>query len=233
MTPLTSSPRRTPGNGGRPARGFTLVELMIAIGITASIAAMVAGSFAQVDRASQIARAQGERFAVARLALSRMAREISMAFLSDHFDRSQYRERPTLFLGREDELLFSSMAHVRLNLDAKESDQSTVEYGVEHDPERPGTEALFRREKPRIDDEPDRGGRNDVLCDRVRRLEIQYWDRKRQEWVREWSTRSTERANELPTRVRVELELEMPSGGTEKFSTETRIAITRPRDDDT
>ncbi len=213
-------------------RGFTLVEVMIAIGITAAIGAMVAGSFWRVDRASEVARAQGERYGAARLALTRIAREISMAYLagSGHYDPAQYRDPPTLFRGREDQLLFTSMSHERLYKDAKESDQAIVEYTVEHDPDRSGEEALFRREKVHVDDEPDRGGTKDVLCDRVKALRLDYWDRKRQEWVREWSTRSVEHASELPTRVRVELEIAMPSGGTEKFSTETRIVLTRPLD---
>ncbi len=214
----------------RGGRGFTLVELMIAIGITAAIAAAVAGSFARVERASEVARAQEERFSAARLALTRMAREISMAFISDHFDGAQYRERPTLFRGREDQLLFTSMSHVRLYLDAKESDQAVIEYSVESDPDHPGEEALLRREKPRIDDEPDRGGRKDVLCGRVSKLRLRYWDRTRQEWVREWSTRSTDHPNDLPTRVRIELDLQMPFGKPETFATETRIALQRPLD---
>jgi general secretion pathway protein J len=64
----------------------------------------------------------------------------------------------------------------------------------------------------------------------VERIRFQYWDRQRQEWTREWSTRTTERANELPTRVRIEIELAVPGGGTEKLSTEARIALTRPLD---
>jgi general secretion pathway protein J len=35
------------------ARGFTLVELLIAMGITATIGAMTIGAFAQLDRASR------------------------------------------------------------------------------------------------------------------------------------------------------------------------------------
>ncbi len=212
----------------RGGRGFTLVELMIAIGITAAIAAAVAGSFARVERASEVARAQEERFSAARLALTRMAREISMAFISDHFDGAQYRERPTLFRGREDQLLFTSMAHVRLYLDAKESDQAVIEYSVESDPDHPGEEALLRREKPRIDDEPDRGGRRDLVADHVTALRFQYWDSKRKDWVREWTTRSTEHAEELPQRVRIELEMALADKRTEKLVTEARIELTKP-----
>jgi len=150
-----------------------------------------------------------------------------MAFLSEHYDRSQFRDRPTLFKGDSDTLLFSTMAHVRLAQDAKESDQSMVEYRVERDP-LSGEDALFRREKARLDDEPDRGGRKDLVATHVKRLSLQYWDLRRKEWVREWSTRTPERLNELPTRVRVELEVKLADGRIEKFTTQSKVAITAP-----
>ncbi len=210
------------------ARGFTLVEVMIAIGITAAIGAMTIGAVAQIDRATEVARAQGERYSAARVALSRLAREISMAFLSKNYDTNRFREPLTLFKGREEEILFTTMAHRRLYRDAKESDQAVVEYVVEADPEHAGEDALFRREKPRIDDEPDRGGRKDLVADHVSAFRLRYWDPKRKEWLREWSTQSVDHAEELPSRVRVELEMKLADGRTEKFSTEARIAITRP-----
>jgi general secretion pathway protein J len=209
-------------------RGFTLVELLIAVAITATIGAMTVGSFVQVERATQLTRAQGDRQAAARLALTRLSREVSMAFLSDNYDRDRHRERLTLFVGREDELLFTTMAHQRLHRDVRESDQAVVEYVLERDPDRPGEEALFRRSKPRLDDEPDRGGRKDLVADRVTSFRLRYWDPRRAEWAREWTTRSTEHANELPSRVRFELEVARDGGGTEKFVTEARIAMRRP-----
>ena len=213
----------------RTPRGFSLLEVMIAIAITAVIGAMAAGVLQQVDHAASVAREQGERYAAARLALTRLSREVSMAFLSDHYDRGRFRDRPTLFKGEEDKLLFATMAHVRLVQDAKESDQSVVEYLVERDPVS-GEDALFRREKVRIDDEPDRGGRKDLVATHVKKLGLQYWDLKRKEWVREWSTRTPEKLNELPTRVRIELELKLADGRTEKFTTQARVAITAPLD---
>jgi general secretion pathway protein J len=211
----------------RPARGFTLVELMIAAAITAFIGLVVAGSFAQVDRASQIVRDQQERASAVRLALSRMEREIAMAFLSEHYDRARFRDRPTLFKGQEDELLFTTMAGQRLYRDARESDQEVVEYLVERDPVS-GEEALFRRVKVHLDDEPDRGGRKDLVADHVTKLSLRYWDRKRKEWVREWSTRSSERMNELPPRVKIGLEVQQADGTRETYETQARVAITAP-----
>ncbi len=214
----------------RAPRGFTLLELLVAIAITAALAAMTAGAFARVDRVGAEARERGERYGVARVALTRMARELREAFVSDQYDQARYRERPTLFRGRDDQLLFTTMAHERLWRDAKESDQALVEYALDRDPAHDGAEALFRREKVHIDDDPERGGAREPVLDRVRRISFQYWNRQRQEWVREWSTRSTDHANDLPERVRIEVELAMPGGKTEKLSTEARIAITRPLD---
>ena len=112
-----------------------------------------------IRRAAEVVRQQDERYGAARLALARIAREVSMAFLSENWDANRYRDRVTLFVGREDELLFTTLAHVRLYRDVKESDQAVVEYRLDADPDHPSERALFRREKARLDDEPDRGGR--------------------------------------------------------------------------
>jgi general secretion pathway protein J len=210
------------------ARGFTLVEVLIAMGIVATMAIMTIGSLSEMDRASAAAREQDARYAAARVALRRLGRELSMAFLSKNYDTSRFRDPLTLFVAREDELLFTTMAHVRLYRDAKESDQSIVEYKVESDPDHAGERALFRREKPRIDDEPDRGGRKDLVADHITSLRVQYWDSKRKDWVREWTTRSAEHAEELPQRVRIELEMALADQRTEKLVTEARIELTKP-----
>ncbi len=213
----------------RSAAGMTLLEVTIAIAITAIMGVMVLGTFRQVDRAHQITRDQGDRYAGARLALSRLAHEVSMAFVSEHYDLQQYGKdrRPTQFVGREDRLRFCTFAHQRLGRDLKESDQSVVEYTLESDPDRSGVQALFRREKARIDEDPERGGRKDLVADHITAFRLEYWDRRRNDWVREWSTESAERRDELPSRVRFELELRLPDGRTEKLSTEARIALTR------
>ncbi len=216
------------------ARGFTLVEVMIAAAITAVVGAMVAGAFSRAAAARDLAEAQDERFTGARQALDRMAREVSEAFLSDHYDTKRYRERPTVFRGKDggdrDTLLFATMTHSRLLRDAKESDQAVVEYEVDRDPDLPGEDALWRREKPRIDDEPDRGGTRAMVLEHVKGFDVQYWDWKRQEWVREWDTSTVERKDFLPTRVRFRVTLQMPDGTTRPFETEALVAIVRPLD---
>jgi len=217
-----------------PARGFTLVEVTIAVAITAVIGLTVAGSFRRASDARELAEQQDERFTGARMALTRMSREVTEAFLSEHYDRKRFRERPTVFRGKDsgerDELLFATFTHARLQRDAKESDQAVVEYKLDSDPERRGELALFRREKGRIDDEPDRGGSRAVVLEHVKGFDVQYWDWKRQEWVREWDSSTVERQGWLPTRVRMRVRLSMPDGKDRSFETQARIAIIRPLD---
>jgi general secretion pathway protein J len=190
------------------------------------------GAFQRTYAAKELSDSQDERFSSGRVALTRLARELSEAFLSDHYDRKRFREPLTLFRGKDggqrDALLFATMSHARLVRDAKESDQSVVEYTVEQDPDVPGETALFRREKPRIDDDPDHGGNKAVVCQHVASFDVEYWDWKRQEWAREWVTNSAERQSILPTRVRVRLGLKMPDGKDRVFETQTRVAMVRP-----
>jgi general secretion pathway protein J len=212
-------------------RGLTLIELMVAMSITAIMGVMVAGAISQIDHASEITRAQDERYGEARRALTRISSELAMAFTSEHFDHARYSNgRPTLFRGREDGLLFTTMAHVRLFRGAKESDQSVVEYLVDRDPENRDADALYRREKIRIDDDPEGEGRRDLVARNVKRLTLSYWDGKKKEWVREWDTTRVERSNELPTVVRAEMELRLADGRIERLSTAARVALTRPLD---
>ena len=218
----------------RGARGFTLVEVMIASAITAIIGALVAGAFGRAAAMRDLTQAQDERFTGARQALSRMAREVAEAFLSEHFDHKRFRERPTVFRGKDsgdrDSLLFASFSHARLVRDAKESDQAVVEYALDADPNHPGEQALYRREKARIDDEPDRGGTRAVVLEHVKAFDVKYWDWRRQEWAREWDTTSVENKDRLPTRVRLQVKLQMPDGAERTFETQARIAIIRPLD---
>ncbi len=211
-------------------RGLTLVEVMIAVAISAGIGAVMVGAFQRAQAARELVEQQDERTSGARVALGRVARELSMAFLSEHYDRGRFRDRPTVFRGREDSLLFTTMSHERLVRDARESDQAVVEYALDADPDDRDRRALFRREKPRIDGEPDRGGSRAVVCRHVASLSLQYWDWRKQEWAREWDAAALEHRGMLPTRVRVRLTLRMPDGTERPYETQARIAIVRPLD---
>ncbi len=115
----------------KPARGFTLLEVVIAVAVTAMMGGLIAAAFQSGYRTKELVEDEADHYRTLRTATDRMVREISAAFVSDHYDLRRYRDqndRPTNFIGTRDRLLFSCMAHQRLYADAKESDQMVVEY---------------------------------------------------------------------------------------------------------
>ncbi len=216
-------------------RGFTLIEVMIAVAVMGMIGAATYKAFeGAYDLKSRIEHAEDRDQAV-RGALTRMSREISMAFLSEHFDRKRFRERPTFFKlkdGRgEADVSFTSFAHERLQVDAKESDQAVFEYHLEHDAET-GLESVFRRVKGVIDEEPTRGGEKAVLADDVLHFSVQAWDPKDREWRDEWDSASPTRSGGvlLPPRVRISLTIKDEQGKDKKYSTQAKIFLGAPLD---
>jgi general secretion pathway protein J len=211
-------------------KGFTLMEVMIAVAITALMGTLVASSFNSTFKAKQVIESEAERYRMIRTAMNRMSREIGAAFVSDRFDLKRYRDsydRPTNFIGQADHLLFTSLAHQRLYTDAKESDQMVVEYTVKTSTDRNarGRRDLMRRENPILDERLDRGGAEDVLFEGIQRVEFSYWDSDKKEWLTEWDTRKPDRKSYLPTRVRITIVAQDENGKDMKYTTQTRVLL--------
>ena len=214
----------------RRARGFTLVEVVIAVAITAMMGALIAAAFQSGYRAKELVESEADHYRALRTGTDRMVREISSAFVSDHYDTRRYRDqndRPTNFIGTRDRLLLTSMAHQRLYADAKESDQMVVEYYAKSVP-GPGGQArmnLMRREDPNLDDRIDRGGTEDVLVENIKRVDFAYWDSDKKDWVDEWDTRRIEKKSILPVRVRISIYALDETGREARYVTQARIVL--------
>jgi general secretion pathway protein J len=212
----------------RQDRGFTLAEVMIALSITGLISGLVWSSFSTGLRAKEVVDQEAGLYRELRTGMSRLTREISMAFISDNWDPARFRDnhdRPTFFTGEQNKLSFSMLGHQRLLKDAKESDQSIVFYKVERDPDERDKSSLLRCEKPVIDDAPERCERWETLVSDVKKIEFKYWDNAKNDWVNDWDTRQTEHPNQLPDRVFIELTGKNELGKDQKYVTQTRINL--------
>lgn len=214
----------------RSRRGFTLMEVVIAVSITAGIGLSLAIAINTTIKSKETMEQGAERYRMIRTAFSRMCREIGAAYISDRYSSLRYRdqyERPTNFVGAKDKLMFASMAHERLYSDAKESDQMIVEYSVKtnNDKDAKGRTDLMRREKTILEERPERGGTEDVLFEGVKKVEFQYWDSDMKQWQDEWDTRKLDRKSILPTRVKITVTALDENGKDQKYSTETRIML--------
>jgi general secretion pathway protein J len=214
----------------RAARGFTLMEVVIAIAITSFIGVVIGVSFNTTIQNKEIIEGQAEHYRMLRTAMNRMTREIAAAYVSDRYDPKRYRDaydRPSNFVGKRDQLLFTTLSHQRLYSDAKESDQMVVEYIVKTSPDSKarGRNDLVRREKVLLEERMERGGSEDSLFEGAKKIEFQYWNSERKEWEDEWDTRRSERKSILPTRVKITLTAVDESGKEVKYTTQTRIML--------
>ncbi len=216
------------------ARGFTLIEVLVAVSILAIITTLTWASFKQTFATKSAIEAQAGRYRTVRLGLERLARELSMVYVSQNEDTSQ-PERRTRLVGKHhndlDEVLFSYMGHQRLYADANEADTALVSYYAARDPNDSRKTNLMRREARRlsylkIDEQP---GEADIVCDDVIKLKLDYYDRRDKVWREEWVTTSLDgQPDRLPSKIRITLTVRDERGVEVPFQTELRVAMAEP-----
>lgn len=191
-------------------KGMTLIEIMVAITMFAAVGALVYGGFAQTSRAKRTLERQLDRAHELRMALERMVRELSMAYVSTHVNISpSLQGMRTTFVGKDsgfgDRIDFTSVSHTRVFRDAKESDQNEISYFVTDAPDGTG-KVLARRLQARPDDKPNEGGRIEVLLSDVSEFDLRYLDSASWEWVESWdAVTGVGQTNRLPAQVKIKL----------------------------
>jgi general secretion pathway protein J len=197
----------------RRARGLTLVELLIAMAILALITMLIYSAIDGMRRSREGVRRISDRYREGRIAMNRVARELQSAYLSEHAPINPAMQVvKTAFIGKPgspaSRLDFNSFAHDRLERDSHESDQMEVSYFGSDDPEHDGVTDLARRMSSRLDDDPQRGGRVDVLATDIDLFKLEYLDPMSGMWRDEWdSTSVIGEAARLPLQVKVTLVL--------------------------
>lgn len=212
------------------SQGFTLMETLIALGIFALVGTLTYGVFARTVDARNQALTITSHYHQIRQAMQRMSSEISMAFLSAHKDCEEERTQ-TIFKTDQAHggmrLDFTSFSHTKFRADANESDQNELSYFLDTHPDDPKVSVLMRREQNRIDDDPEEGGRVQVMAENVVGLEFEFYDPKDDEWVDEWDSTNMDYRHRLPMFVTIRMKAEDPAGKEELFVTKTRIFVQR------
>jgi general secretion pathway protein J len=215
-------------------RGFTLLEIILAVTVLALVGTMVYGGFSQTALNKARVEEDVDHSRIVHMALDRMVRELTMAFVSTHVNPSMdLRVVETAFVGKDngkdDRIDFTSFSHRRLYRNARESDQNEISYFVTEDPDEPGVQVLARREQNRIDSDPRRGGKSQILVENVEEFNLEYFDPLLSDWVQSWNTEDVlAQPNRLPSQVRIRLSTKDPRhrGKTETFGTRVTIPLT-------
>jgi general secretion pathway protein J len=193
-------------------RGFTLLEVVVALGVLALIASLTFESISNALATRDQLELDDAVNQGARIAMSRLRRDFSLAYLTQHTDAvNTYR---TEFVGKDDgdrdAAWLTTLSHQRLYRDSRECDQTEITYWTEPDPNENDAYVLLRREAPRIDQEPERDGTVYPLAYKVKTFNLRYLDSRTGEWKEEWNTGGTETPNKLPRAVQVTLTMLAP-----------------------
>lgn len=218
----------------RHARGMTLLEIMVSMGVMAMISLLIYGAFDSISRGRRGEALRADRARQGRDAVERIARELQGAFLSMHTPAMPALiTRQTAFIAQSssnfDRLDFSSFAHRRVLAESHESDQAEIGYYVVKDPDVDDKMDLVRREEAPIDVsgylDPKRGGVINVLAEDVDHFDLRYFDPVSQTWTETWdSSQISAQLNRLPLEVRIELEMK-PVKNTPAFKYVTKVFI--------
>lgn len=194
-------------------RGFTLLELLVAISILAMVSVLIYSAFASMRRTKEGLERVQDRYREGRIAMQRVTRELQSAYLSLHAPNdSSLLVVTTAFVGTRgnpiDRVDFNAFANLRRDRDAHESDQAELSYFGSPNPDLSGTTDLVRRLSNRPDLDPGKGGRVEVLATDIDLFELEYLDAETGLWTETWdSTQVTGQPGRLPYQVRITLVL--------------------------
>ncbi len=212
--------------------GITLLEVLVASVVMTGISLAIYSAFEHTGNIRARLGDRQERDHLARIGLARIARDFRSAFLSAHVNTTPTNLALfTTFLARDlspgDRVDFTTFTHRRLVRNAHEGDACEVGYRL--DERRGGSSRVYdllRRESPRIDTDPTRGGAVDVLIPDVIDFQIRYYDVVSERWLDAWdSTEATEQKGRLPARARITLTLRGIDGRESRYLTETQFMV--------
>lgn len=208
--------------------GFTLIEVALALTITAIITSFIYTSFAITLDSKERIEKRAEIYHAGRIFLLRASTELQDAYLQPQFTSfSEEIEQPetTTFIGEDhtefgrdyDYLTFTSLSHMTFPYDPEDNNQSShtqLTYDIRVDDNNTAEAAIIRREDPTIDQSLEMEGESVpyILCENVRSVNYRYYDRKRDVWEDEWNAYDGKfDYPRLPTAIEIRLVLgEMP-----------------------
>ncbi len=176
-------------------KGFTLLEVLIAVLITAIVVSIVYGTFNTIQKNTLYAYKKLEISRSISMVMREMQIELQSAFLT--------KNNPDIFfLGEKNFLLFSSIS-TRYAYDIPgASDQLMVSYYVNE--EREG-KVLLKRLNPLITNVENTSAISFELLSGLKDIQFQFYNRKTGSWMDRWDSRGGQTEGRLPDMVRIRL----------------------------
>ncbi len=206
--------------------GFTLLEVMIALAILASMSLVIFISSSQILQSKSDTEDRDEAYHSVTQALTRISEDLNMAILIKSKDLlGQAFDGEVYFEGTEERMDFISLSHLRYIQDAKEGELAELSYFLEAMPDEPNKKRLMRRETATVDKNLQEGGRAYPMIEGIEGIRFEYFDEKSNEFKKAWNTKSVDFGNKLPQAIKVSIDVILPNE--EEKTTFTTLATIR------
>jgi general secretion pathway protein J len=217
--------------------GFTLIEVLLSLALFTVIGLATVRQIQQIKNTKDTAFEDMDVYNSVRAGLNLMRSDLSQAFhvlyddLGDDTKTLVQQNSPvahTVFDGRKNEIIFTSLSHRNYYAGRRECDQTEISYFL-HSREGAKYPTLMKRESEIIDDDLYQGGPIYSLIDDVIELQFQYWDDKTTKWVDDWNSDSGNYRDKFPMAVKVKLTVAGPRS--QKLTVETDLKVAFPNND--
>jgi type II secretion system protein J len=170
-------------------KGFSLLEVLIGVAILTGMSLLLYSSMNRSLSAKAAVDARDEVLQGARVAIARIADDLSQAVLANKAFASADGNFVTGLKGAGDQVDFSALGHFHFLKNARDSDSTNIGYYLKSGSQS-GLQTLMRRENATPSDKIDEGGIAYPVIENVKNFGLEYYDAAKAEWVTEWTRRS-------------------------------------------
>ncbi len=208
-------------------RGFTLIEVLIAVFIGSIVLTILYASFFQIMKAKERVEQELELYHESRVVMSKMTKDIATAFERGNVNSESKNSSFQYFDGSQNgnfsTLTFTSLSRTPTP-NARESDQTEISYFVQPVPNS-DLYALMRRDNPKMGTET--GGIQYALSERIVGFTLTYigssdLDLGTDDITVEWDSNNT---LSLPDAVNINLIMRSPRGEDLEFNSLVVIPV--------
>ncbi|MBN1106592.1 MAG: prepilin-type N-terminal cleavage/methylation domain-containing protein [Deltaproteobacteria bacterium] len=201
-------------------KGFTLIEVLVSVGILAVVLVSLYSAYTSQVEAIQLVEHRGRVQQVARIVLDRMQKDLESAFPGRQVSSTG---AALGLIGDEHRLDFTTLTHLALVPGNVPTDLCEVGYRVEEDPDGEGL-TLIRRDDPIPDEDLTEGGHSQELTRGVTGFDLAFYDNEGREHET-WNTLTAGKGQGLPSLVRIRLALMDGLGKEHVFVTTIHLAL--------
>ncbi len=205
-------------------RGFTLIEMMLAIGVLALILAMLASSFSTIAHSKVHAEGRLLVDREGRALLWQLTKEVSNAV------QTPYAQSNVALFGNGhmgnglpiDTITMSTYSGGHRRAITGMTPETIVTYNLAPNPDQQGWYLLQRSQQSGLLTSTV-ATQSMVLADNVLSLHIRYFDGVR--WGESWNSSSLPREQQLPVAVAIQIQMAAPGGRVMDFATQVTVPM--------